>query len=796
MLKKRKHLSLFMKDKNIKMDDLPQLDGLTDAKVRERIQRGQVNAVKESPSRSFADIARANVFTRFNAILGALLVLILLVGSPRDALFGLVLVSNTLIGIIQELRAKWTLDRLYLLTAPKARVIRNGRRFELPAGKVVLDDVLELLAGDQVIADGVVLTSSGLEVDESLLTGESLPVVKKPGHEVLSGSFVVAGAGTFRATQVGQEAYARKLASEARQFKLATSELRSGIDKILAYVTWIMIPVGPLLFFSQLRTDGSFSDAVSATVAGLVGIVPQGLVLLTSIAFAVSVLRLARRNVLVQELPAVEGLARVDVVCVDKTGTLTEPALSFSRLEPLDSEEDLNKALGAFAAFSPSNPTLAAISKAFPPPKGWQINASVPFSSQRKWSAVRFEKKGTWVLGAPEVLLDHTRLDESLQARVASLAQSGFRVLLLSRSEGKITQEVLPKNLKPAALVTLEEKVRPDAAATLKYFYDQGVAIKVISGDNPSTAATVATRAGVLGVGAPIDARNLLEDVQELAPVMEDHTVFGRVTPHQKRLMVAALQAKGHVVAMTGDGVNDVLALKKADIGIAMGSGAPATKAVAQLILLDGRFATLPRVVAEGRQVTANIERVANLFLTKTVYIALLVLAIALVGWQFPLLPRHLTVIDTLTIGIPAFFLSLAPRAPRCRPGFVGRVLRFTLPAGFIAASATFVADLASRLHPGVTLSQSHTIATLTLVFVGLWVLIILARPLTVWHSALIAAMVAGLGILLATPQIRQFFALDLPGWVVLGQTAAVATFAIVLLELGWQLTKRGLVNK
>ena len=556
--------------------------GLTGAEVAERVQLGQTNAVKEASSRSYAYIIRGNVFTRFNAILGTLFVVILIFGSPRDALFGAVLVVNTLIGIVQEVRAKWTLDRLSLISEAKARVVRDGETVEVPVGQVVLDDVLELHTGDQIVADGKVIDSAGLEIDESLLTGESVPVVTQPGDEVLSGSFTVAGTGHFKADKVGADAYARKLASEAKQFQLVDSELRDGINMILRYITWVMLPVGILLLASQLKVYGTFHRAATGTVAGLVGMVPEGLVLLVSIAFAVSVVSLGRKNVLVQELPAVEGLARVDTVCLDKTGTLTEGKLAFSKLEPLDDapteHEGLADVLGAFGSDTASkSSTLEAISESFPPPPGWEISGRVPFSSLRKWSAEHFGGKGWWVLGAPEILMDRTASPGELKKKVNTVAEAGLRVLLLARAVGDVEGETLPGQLEPAALLVFEEQVRGDAQETLHYFTEQGVNIKVISGDNPVTVGAVAERAGVPDIGEPMDARELPDDVEELAGIMETTTVFGRVTPGQKEAMVEALQSRAHVVAMTGDGVNDVLALKKADIGIAMGSGSPAT---------------------------------------------------------------------------------------------------------------------------------------------------------------------------------------------------------------------------
>ena len=764
--------------------------GLSTAEVEDRVARGQTNAVKEVTSRSYWHIIRANVFTRFNAILGTLFVIILVFGQLRDGLFGLVILVNTLIGIVQEVRAKRTLDRLSLISAPRTRVVRDSRVIEILMDEVVLDDVIELRTGDQVIADGVVLAAEGLEVDESLLTGEAEPVDKEPGDEVRSGSFVVAGSGRCRATKVGADSYARKLASQARRFQIVSSELIDGINRILRVITYVMIPAGTFLYVSQLRVFGSFARAVPGTVAGLVGMVPEGLILLTSVAFAVSVVTLGRRNVLVQELPAVEGLARVDVVCLDKTGTLTEGKLVFNRLEVLGSQGGLAEVLGAFGAdFASHSTTLDAISDAFPPPDGWSITGRVPFSSIRKWSAESFGDRGTWVLGAPEVLLEKASGAESLRSKVDELAGSGMRVLMLARAKGEIEAEALPGGLEPAALLLFEERMRSDAGEALKYFTDQGVTIKVISGDNPDTVATVADRAGVPDVGSPVDARKLPEAPGELARVMDERTVFGRVTPGQKESMVEALQSSGHVVAMTGDGVNDVLALKKADIGIAMGSGSPASRSVAQLVLLDGKFATLPGVVAEGRRVIGNIERVANLFLTKTVYATLLSFIIGLVGWAFIFLPRHLTLISALTIGIPAFFLALAPNKARYRPGFVKRVMRFAVPAGSVAALAALAVGALWHYYSWINLAQSRTAAVIVIGIIGLWVLGVLARPFNLWKALLVTAMAAGFLLALFLPFIRSFLALELPSWTVLALTLGIAAVAIVLIEIAWRFT-------
>jgi cation-transporting P-type ATPase E len=728
------------------------------------------------------------VFTRFNAILGTLFIVIVLFGSLRDGLFGLVLVGNTFIGIIQEVRAKWTLDHLHVLSTPKSRVVRDGTISEIPLEQVVLDDVLDLRTGDQLIVDGVVLTSEGLEIDESLLTGESVPIDKHMSDEVFSGSFVVSGAGRFRATAVGADSYARKLASEAKRYQVVPSELRDGINKILRYITWIMIPVGALLLASQMHVYGMFKRAVPGTVAGLVGMVPEGLVLLASVAFAVSVVALGQQRVLVQELPAVEGLARVDVICLDKTGTLTDGNLAFSKMEPLDSAEGLEDALGAMGASTSSrSSTLAAIAAAFPAPSGWEHTGSVPFSSARKWSSESFGDRGTWILGAPEVLLEKVGAGGGIQEKVNELASTGWRVLLLARTDAGIDAESLPDSFQPAALLLFEEQVREDAAGAMEYFTDQGVIIKVISGDNPTTVAAVARRAGVPDVGSPFDARRLPGDLDQLADVLEETTVFGRVNPDQKEHMVQALQSRGHVVAMTGDGVNDVLALKRADIGIAMGSGSAASKAVAQLVLLDGQFNAMPGVVGEGRRVAGNIERVANLFLTKTTYATLLSLIIGLANWAFLFLPRHLTLVSSITIGAPALVLSFAPNKQRYRSGFVGRVLRFAIPAGLVMALAALAAGSLSHVQPTVSLAESRTMATLVLSIAGLWVLGRLARPLNWWKGLLVGAMVLGLILVIAIPYGREFFALDIPSWNIILETLAISGAAIILLEIVWR---------
>jgi cation-transporting ATPase E len=760
--------------------------GLSSVEVAERVARGQTNAIELTTTRSVSQIVRANVLTRFNALLGGMLVIILLVGPIQDALFGFVLIANASIGIVQELRAKRTLDRLTLLTAPRARVVRDAAERDLAVTDVVLGDLLVLEPGFQVVVDGDVVDAAGLEIDESLLTGEADPVEKVEGNEVRSGSFVAAGTGRYRATAVGPDAYAVHLASEARRFAVTRSELIEGINRILTWVTWAIVPTATLLFISQLRNSSDWRRAVSGAVAGTVAMVPEGLVLLTSLAFAVAAIRLAQRRVLVKELPAVEGLARVDVLCIDKTGTLTEGKLEVEAVEAVSgaTEPEVGAILAALAASDPApNSTMRAIAERNAhAPTGWEASGTVPFSSARKWSAATFAGRDSFVLGAPDVLLARVEDEPGVVARAEALSGAGHRVVLLARTPGPVTAEALPDGLRPVALVVLGDRIRPSAEQTLRYFGEQEVAVKVISGDDPRTVGAIAGRLGLTGADRPMDAGELPEDPDELGAVLEERSVFGRVTPEQKRAMVRALQRGGHVVAMTGDGVNDALALKDADIGVAMGSGTEATRGVAQLVLMDSDFDALPPVVGEGRRVLGNIERTSGLYLTKTVYAMLLSLAVGVVGFAFPFLPRHLTLVGALTIGIPSFFLALAPNADRFRPGFVGRVMRFAIPAGALAAIAVFIAYAVVREEPGVTLLEARTAAVMVLTWIGLLVLSIVAAPLNAWKLALIGAMAGMFLLAMLLPASRAFFALDPPPLIVwlaaFGIAAIVWSFA------------------
>lgn len=837
------------------VDELYLAQGLSFKQVAHARAADETNEFDNSSSRSIVAILRANVFTIFNAILASAVVVVLAVGSWQDAVFGFVLLLNTLTGTIAELRAKRALDNLAVLAAPTAHVIRDGEAKDIEVSQVVLGELLELRSGDQVPADGQVLSSNGCEIDESILTGESVAVRKHENDQVLSGTTVIGGSARIRVTAVGEHSYANRLAMEARKYSVVTSELQEGTNRVLTWISWVIVPMTLLLLWSQLRVAGGISEALDSgqwkaavvlAVAGVVGMVPQGLVLLTSVNFAAAAMTLARRKVLVQELPAVEVLARVDMLCLDKTGTLTSGAVELDHIEsclgsacadgdggspaagkvsaddaaggsagtgsgavvPASADDAARAALAYLVGGSEVNATGSAIAAGLTGLEPAQARYAIAFNSARKWSAVQTQA-GAYVLGAPEIVLagstgsgsteadnadsDGTGLgstDNAALERVKALAGTGKRVLVLAHSNQALDQSenpTLPKDLTAALLVVLAEQVRPDAAQTLDYFKRQGVAVRVISGDNPVTVAAIAAHLGLRnpdgGEPVGVDARTLpaIEDTQALADVLEKHTVFGRVTPEQKRAFVNALKSRGHTVAMTGDGVNDALALKDADLGIAMGNAAPATKAVSRLVLLNSQFDALPSVVAEGRRVIANMERVASLFLTKTTWAALLAAVVAITGFVYPFLPRQLTIVSSLTIGIPAFVLALVPTNQRYRAGFLARVLRLSVPAGVIVVVGVLCARLTLILM-GSNRNQISSVCTLVLVAGGLWLLSLTARPWVWWRAALVVIMsAAALAVVLLAP-LRGFFdlaALTANSWLVLVCAAGIVCAAL-----------------
>lgn len=755
---------------------------LTSSEVADRVSRGQVNQVERVTSRSARDIVVANVFTRVNAIYFVLFCVVASTGAWFDGLFGLLIVVNSAVGMVQEIRAKRTLDRLAILNASTVTVIRADGPLALDPAEIVLDDVVEVSAGDQVPVDGDLLSTTGLEVDESLLTGESEALAPAVGAPLLSGSVVVAGSGRLRATRVGEQAYAAKLAREASAYSAPSSGLRAGIDTILRYLTWVLIPVGALMIWNQLtQTDLPLSDALRGMVAALVPMVPEGLVLMTSVAMAVGVIRLGRRQCLVQDLPAMEALARVDVVCFDKTGTLTEDGMRVRELVLLDGDDDLARTALATIGAGESRPnaSMQAILEETAGAVAHEAEARVPFSSARRWAAARTAGT-TWLVGAPDVLLP----GDPVLDRASAESGQGRRVLALVRTAAPLDGSALPGGIEPVALVVLDQRVRPEAADTLRFFEDQGVTLKVISGDAPVAVGAVAGQVGLPHADATVDGRELPADPDELGRVAEASSVFGRVRPDQKRELVRALSSRGRTVAMTGDGVNDVLAMKEADVGVAMGSGSPAARAVARLVLLDSSFATLPYVVAEGRRVVANIERVATLFLSKTVYSVLLALVVAVTALPFPLLPRHITLIAWFTIGIPAAVLALAPNKEPARDGFVGRVLTAALPGGLAVAVAAYGAYAVARSVIGTGSADTvltSTAAFLALVVVAFDILIDVARPLRPWKVALLATMIGAMTAVVAIPLGRRLFLLEPADGRVLLIAAGAAAVGLVL---------------
>lgn len=854
--------------------DLPEVSeqGLTQSEVFDAVNRGFVNVTNNRTSRSVLSIVRANVFTLFNAIIFAAMVVVLATGSWKDAVFGFVILINTGIGVVTELRAKRTLDRLSILVASKSIVRREGKNVYVDHSGIVLGDLLWVRSGDQVPADANVVKSWGLEMDESMLTGESVTVRKAADDFVYSGSTAVSGVALMRVTAVGDNSYASKLAAQAKVYTKTISDLSRGINTILKWMTIVVVPLCVLLVWSQINKVGGFAvalqtgqwkSAVVSAVAGVVGMIPEGLVLLTSLNFAVAAMRLARKKTLVQELESVETLARVDCLNLDKTGTITDGGIAFVGVDLIgdDSNRLVNQALFDLSNEENPNATGLAIMEGLKDQgvsSASSVSARLPFSSARKWSAIRYALKDgrfeTWYMGAPEVLataicarkssvasgdlhgsiapavaeggisdsavsgdspFDNCHLTDSFKQilnRVNEYAQQGNRVLLLavaysdsgdSNNATFSSSPVVSTSARPVALVRCSEKIRADARQTLAWFRQQGVRCRVISGDNPTTVASVAEKVGLTGNSKPVsmDARQLPKDINQLAEVLENVDVLGRVLPDQKKAIVQALHSKGHVVAMTGDGVNDTLALKEADLGVAMGNAAPAAKAVAQVVLVDSRFSHLPDVVARGRQVMANMERVAGLFLVKTVYSALISAGVVLLGLNFPYLPRHITYIGSLTIGIPAFLLALAPNTRRYVPGFLHRVVRFALPNGIAVAVSVLVVSILSPLMLARGLDSSNanasrlivesvhavgvtrTICAVTVFVLGVAVLATVSKPLISWRGIMVLCFAAAGVIGAFIPFVAHFFDLHVP---VSGNAMFVMICAVIFAFVIW----------
>ncbi len=723
--------------------------GLTRAQAAELLENGYGNEAVASNAKSTGQIIRENTLTFFNLVFVVLAVLLILAGNVKDMLFLVVAIINSLIGIVQQLRSRSTLEKLNLLAEAKVKVLRDGKLGTVPTHALVREDIVELGAGDQIPADGPVM-SGQVTVNEALITGEADPITKNVGDELLSGSFVVSGKCRARMDHVGGESYASRLALEAKSNqRVGRSEMMKSLDRLIRVIGFALVPIGIALFYNEYYVQGhSFSTSIPSVVAALIGMIPEGLYLLTSVALAVSVMRLAQKKTLVHEMSAIETLARVDVLCVDKTGTITLPEMSVKDVICLDEEDypaqRVEEILNAYyRAIDADNDTARAMAERFNQPSRWQVERTVPFTSANKWSAVIFRGHGSYVVGAPEFILGEEY--PLIQPLVAPHQAEGCRVLLAARCETPPTAQSLSGVIDPVALVVLSNPVRPEAPETFRYFAHQGVAIKVISGDNPETVSKVAQQAGIEGAERFVDAATLTE-TDDYTRAVREFTVFGRVTPDQKRKLVKALQQDGHTVAMTGDGVNDVLALKDADCGIAMASGAEAACQVAQLVLLDSNFASMPHVVEEGRRVINNIQRSAALYLVKNIMSLFLALITLLAGFPYPFEPIQLSLISGLTIGLPSLVLALEPNHEMVRGKFMQNVLRRALPGGLTNIVLIVGIELFTLAFTFERATLS-TLATVTMGFVGILVLYHISKPLDKKRWALLGSMTVAMAI-------------------------------------------------
>ncbi len=748
--------------------------GLSSSEAAKRLRK--LGDPPDTSSRSVSSIVAGNVFTLFNAIIGVFFVLILSLGLIADAVFGVIAIVNSYIGIRQELNAKKTLDELAVLVAPRAKAVRDGAVVNLLAEEIVPGDVITIEPGDQLVADGEALASRGMTLDESMLTGEADGVRKEAGERVLSGSFCIAGSGSYRVDAVREESYAGKLAGEARAFRHPPSPLQAEVNRVIVACTWAMAPLAVLLFITfQLRSTDLVEAAQTAT-AGLVTLIPEGLVLLMSVTFAVAAVRLARKDTLVQQMSATESLAAVDTICVDKTGTLTDGQLRLLGVEVAEGTDgdEAAAALGRFAASAGDrNRTLEAVADAFPATPG-RVGGEVPFSSKWKWSGLQLGGV-SYVLGAPDILADSgaLTLPPGLARKLEEETAAGRRVVAFGQSNEGLPNDPAhtpPPRLTPVALIVLEETLRADAAETIAAMRASDVDLKLISGDARATVTAVAYAVGVPADAGVIEGSELPDDPEGLAAAAQRNTIFCRIAPEQKKALVAALRASGRYTAMIGDGVNDVPALKQARLAVAMGSGAQVTKGVADVVLLKDEFARLPEAVSEGRRIARNIHRLGRLYLTKSVYAAALILLVAVPGFAFPFLPRHLTLAAFLTIGIPSFVLALAPSDG---PLYRGRLLRalaaFAVPAGLATALGSILCFFLVDTVFGGSLEAGRTAATTTLIVLGLSFVLLLERGPGREHIAIqsyMLAMVAGLGalyaLILAAAPVRDFFEMSL----------------------------------
>lgn len=724
------------------------LSGLTSGEVAQRVAQGAVNRAEDGVTPSVAQIILKNLITPFNLINFCLMLAVVLTGNPRNALFFLVAVCNTLMGIVQELRAKRTLDALAILARGQVKVVRDGTLVSIAQDEVVLDDVLCLETGSQVCADGVVLDADGLELDESLLTGESDPIPKRFADQVLSGSLVVAGAAYVRVTAVGQESYAGKLSVQAKQVKSNRSPLMRTLNMIIRVLAIAIVPVGLLLFYNQYTSSGDLEASILGAVAAMVGMIPEGLILLTGVTMTLGALKLARRKALVQSLPSIETLARVDVLCLDKTGTITDGTLSFEKIYPLSSESAvaLERPIAELmAALGDDNATAKALRATFPDGGGWSAQHTIPFSSARKWSAASFRDKGSYVLGAPRFIIP--ALDEDVETTLRAFAEKGFRVLLLARSDAPLPESTLPEGLEALGLVVLGDSIREEAPDTFRYFANEGVTLKVISGDDALTVSTIAGKSGIANAARCIDLSTVPENA-DFSHIAAEYTVFGRVSPEQKRRLVAALREGGHTVCMTGDGVNDVPAMKESDCGIAMLSGSDAARGAADFVLMSSDFSSMVDVLKEGRRVINNIENVASLYLVKTIYSTILAFLYVFIPYPYPFTSLQMTPLNALTVGIPSFFFAMRKDYDKPRGRFIMNILENALPAAISVIFNILLIRLAGICFE-IPNEQIATMNVLLTGVVGFRLLIHVSTPMGGRDIALVSALILAFGVVL-----------------------------------------------
>ncbi len=720
--------------------------GLSAAQVQERKEKGWANGSVKSASRSEKEIILENIVTFFNLVFVVLAVVLALSGSSiKNMTFMVVVICNAAIGCFQEIRAKRAVDKLTLVAAQQVMTLRSGTLTKIRSDLLVRDDIVEFSAGNQICADGILRTGE-LWVNESLITGEADNVHKLPGDELKSGSFVVAGLGRVQLTAVGTDSFAARLALEAKADPhAAKSEMMRSLDKLIRVVGFLLIPIGLVLFYQEFKVlHLGFRSSVEGTVSALVGMIPEGLYLLTSIAMAASALKLTRQRVLVQDMNCIETLARVDVLCVDKTGTITESRMEVDDVIPLttDPPEHLEQILAAFySGTEPENDTGKAMNEVFAGSSPWVCTKRIPFTSATKWSAAIFRDQGAFVIGAPDFMAD--KQDRELLGTVEQWSAQGYRVLLVGEYDGIPAAPLQPERLRPLALVLLRNRIRPEAPETFAYFAQQGVTIKVISGDNPITVSQIARRTGIQNAEAYIDVTKL-QTPEEFYKAAKEYTVFGRVTPDKKRMLIQALRRQGHTVAMTGDGVNDVLAMKDADCGIAMASGAQAASQVAQIVLLDSDFSALPHIVGEGRRVINNIQRAATLFLVKNIFSLGLSILTLFTNFPYPIVPLHLSVISALTIGIPSFFLAMEPNYERFSGHFLRGVLRRAFPGGLTNIFVVLMAQIFMSVF-ALPLDQISTVCAALLGIVGLLVLFQTCKPFDRFRIFIWSAMAVAL---------------------------------------------------